>query len=100
MNHTSHKDSYECTHYDFGVVDSKGRKVGCYVGVEVGTMTREVQGFKVGAEVFAAYFGASRNGEAFGAIQNWRYFDGVDELNEQIASYLKNAKARAIKSHA
>ena len=88
-------------HFDFGSVDKKGRKVGAFIH----TSTQEFVPFVEGDNGWyfnhrdaGTYFTfkphLSKNGVAFGACQDRKYFKTEAERQEAIEAYLANAKKR------
>jgi hypothetical protein len=94
----------EHTVVDFGVVDSKGRKLACRIGKRTTVValaearSDEHHGIDVEAGTYVMWIGnAMRGGEPFGALQNWHWCSTEAERDEQIAKYVKGAKQRGLK---
>lgn len=88
--------------YDFGVVDSKGRKVGARVLTSIHTFVEDSTVHGAWSQAPGTYFafctGGARNGEGFGVSGPWHYFTTDTARAEAIQTALKAAKARALKS--
>ena len=89
--------------HDFGVTDKKGRKVGATVSFQVHTFIEVNDNSHTHSNVepgthFCWMGNATRAGEWFGASQTWNRCKTEAERFEQVAKYLKGARARALKT--
>lgn len=101
---TSH-DSVDFVDVDFGVTDSKGRKIGCRYRTAVVVATPFVptqyrpRGHDLApGEYFSLDVSATRDGKSFGATAVTRYFDTVEGLSLAIENYVAGARKRASKN--
>jgi hypothetical protein len=75
--------------HDFGILDDRGRKIGCWVRTY-----EEEHGTEL---VFLYRTGATRDGKGYGPIIYPNRFPTAAERDAGVAKYLKGALKRAVK---
>lgn len=89
-------------HVDFGLVDSKGRKIGANIYTATLEYIPFVEGehsrwaaISIAAGVYFTFRPQiTKNGKEFGASQDRRYFNTEAECKQAIEAYLTSAKKR------
>ena len=104
MTKTTLKSTFNenTNHFDFGSVDSKGRKIGANINIVtveyVPLVEGEIHHWYSCNRAAGVYFTfrpqLTKNGVAFGASQDRRYFNTDAERQEAIEAYLASAKKR------
>lgn len=89
-------------HFDFGVSDRFGRKVGARITsyeVDFAEAPPEAySGYTISeGHYYAMQVSATRNGEPYGASQPNQHFKTIEERTKAIDKYLKEAGKRAVK---
>lgn len=87
--------------FDFNTFDKKGRRIGCMITIWEDTfeITSGNSGFVCAPGTYFTFRQwATRDGEAYGAIQHNKLYATATERSEAIEKYLKSARKRAEKN--